>query len=135
MAAAGMPRDQVYVTNAVKHFKFERRGKKRIHQKPNAGEIDHCRWWLDREIELVKPRLIVALGATAARALTGKDVKITQMRGHIVALRNGMSVLITVHPSYLLRLPDAAAQAEEYHRFVQDLSQVATRLPAVRMAA
>jgi DNA polymerase len=135
LAEAGVDRARVYVTNAVKHFKFTPRGKKRIHAKPNGHEIEHCRWWLDREIDLIKPKLIVALGATAVRSLTGKDVKITQMRGRTVVPRGGLSVLITVHPSYLLRLPDAAAQREEFGRFVADLAQVTKLLPAVRLAA
>ena len=135
LAQAAVDRSRVYVTNAVKHFKFTPRGKKRIHQKPNGYEIDHCRWWLDREIDLIKPKLIVALGATAVRSLTGKDVKITQMRGRTVVPRGGLSVLITVHPSYLLRLPDPAAQRDEYLRFVADLAEVTKLLPAVRLAA
>jgi uracil-DNA glycosylase family protein len=135
LGEAGIDRERVYVTNAVKHFKFTPRGKKRIHQKPNAGEIEHCRWWLDREVALIHPKLVVALGGTAARALTGKDVKITQMRGRTVSLRDGVSVLFTVHPSYLLRLPDAAAQAVEYRRFVEDLALVLGTLPAIAKAA
>ena len=135
MAEAGVDRSRAYVTNAVKHFKFTPRGKKRIHQKPNTGEVERCRWWLDRELALIRPKLLVALGGTAARALTGKDVKITQMRGRTVHLRDGMSVLFTVHPSYLLRLPDAAAQAAEYRRFVDDLTQVRLALPALARAA
>ncbi len=124
LAEADVARDAVYVTNAVKHFKFMPRGKKRIHQKPNDREIDHCRWWLDRELSLIRPRLIVGLGATAMKALTGKTVKITTMRGRPVTLRDGFTVLPTVHPSYLLRLPDAATQAAEYRRFVADLAAI-----------
>jgi DNA polymerase len=135
LAEAAVDRSRVYVTNAVKHFKFTPRGKKRIHAKPNGYEIEHCRWWLDRELDLIKPRLVVALGATAMRALTGKDVRITEMRGRTVVLRGGLSVLVTVHPSYLLRLPDAVSQRTEYARFVADLAQVTKLLPAVRSAA
>jgi uracil-DNA glycosylase family protein len=135
IAEAGIDRALVYVTNAVKHFKFEPRGKKRIHKKPNINEIEHCRWWLDRELALIKPQLIVALGGTAARALTGKDVKITQMRGQTITQRGGTTVLFTVHPSYLLRLPDAQSQRDEYRRFVHDLSQIPGRLPSVAKAA
>jgi uracil-DNA glycosylase family protein len=135
LGEAGIERSRVYVTNAVKHFKFSPRGKKRIHQKPNTGEVEHCRWWLDRELALIQPKLVVALGGTAARAITGKDVKITQMRGCTVTLRDGMSVLFTVHPSYLLRLPDAAAQAAEYRHFVEDLALVLRALPAITKAA
>jgi DNA polymerase len=134
LAEAAVDRRRVYVTNAVKHFKFTLRGKKRIHQKPNGHEIEHCRWWLDRELDLIRPKLVVAFGGTAARALTGKDVKITQMRGRTVVLRGGLAVLVTVHPSYLLRLPNPAAQREEYHRFVADLAQVTKLLPAAHRA-
>lgn len=136
MADAGVERSRVYVTNAVKHFKFTPRGKRRIHQKPNESEIDQCRWWLDLERTVIKPRLVVALGATAARALTGKHIKITDARGQILSSsRGGPTMLITVHPSYLLRLPDAAAQREEYARFVRDLSLVADEVSSVRRAA
>ena len=123
------------MTNAVKHFKFEPRGKRRIHKKPNGNEIEHCRWWLDLELDLIKPKLVVALGGTAARALTGKDIKITQMRGQTVTQRGGVTVLFTVHPSYLLRLPDEQSQRDEYARFVHDLSQVTKLLPSVARAA
>ena len=135
LAQAAVDRSRVYVTNAVKHFKFTPRGKKRIHAKPNGYEIEHCRWWLDRELDLLQPKLVVALGGTAVRALTGKDAKITQMRGRTVVLRGGLAMLVTVHPSYLLRLPDPAAQREEYRRFVADLAQVTKLLPAVQRAA
>jgi DNA polymerase len=135
LAEANLDRRRVYVTNAVKHFKFLPRGKKRIHQKPNGYEVDQCRWWVEREIETIAPKLVVALGATAARSLTGKEVKITQMRGRTVAMRGGLRLLITVHPSYLLRLPDADAQRAEYRKFIADLTQVGGALPAVRRAA
>jgi DNA polymerase len=136
MAEAQLDRSRVYVTNAVKHFKFTPRGKKRIHQKPNDAEIEQCRWWLDLELMLVKPKLIVAMGATAARALTGKSAKITETRGRIMSSsRGGPTMLITVHPSYLLRLPDPAAQREEFARFVDDLSLVAEEIAEVRRAA
>ena len=135
LADAGIPRDDVYVTNAVKHFKFTPRGKKRSHQKPNNNEIERCQWWLDLELNLIQPKLIVALGGTAVRALTGTDIKITQMRGQTVSRRGGAPILITVHPSYLLRLPDAAAQREEYARFVGDLSMVAAQVASIRAAA
>ena len=135
MAEAGLDRSRVYVTNAVKHFKFTPRGKKRIHQKPTNYEVERCQWWLDLELKLVQPQLIVALGGTAARALTGKDLKITQMRGQTISRRGGAPILITVHPSYLLRLPDPAAQREEYARFVRDLSVVAEQVASIRAAA
>jgi DNA polymerase len=118
---AGIDRLRTYVTNAVKHFKFEPRGKRRIHQKPGGGEIQACRWWLDREIDLVKPRLIVALGATAAHSVFGKPTPIAKTRGRLIDLAGGAQALVTVHPSYLLRLPDATAKAAGYERFVEDL--------------
>ena len=120
LGEAGLDRRQAYVTNAVKHFKFEPRGKRRIHQKPNAGEVQACRRWLDREIDLVKPRLIVALGATAAQSLFGKPTPIGKSRGRLIDLDSAQA-LVTVHPSYLLRLPDETAKAVEYAKFVEDL--------------
>lgn len=122
MQEASIDRSRVYVTNAVKHFKYELRGKKRIHQKPTAGEVKHYRWWLDKELELVRPRLIVALGATAVLALAGKPLPINRHRGP--ADFAGRPGFITVHPSYLLRLPDEAARREAYRAFVADLRQV-----------
>jgi DNA polymerase len=135
LAEAGIDRSRVYVTNAVKHFKFEPRGKRRIHQKPNNAEIEACRWWLDKELDLIKPRLTVALGATAARALTGRDTTVSRARGRLMVLRDGIEGFITVHPSFLLRLPDEASKAREYQRFVADLHQVAQHLPEIRTAA
>jgi uracil-DNA glycosylase family protein len=122
---AGIDRRRIYVTNAVKHFKFEQRGKRRIHQKPTAGEVKHYRWWLLKELEFVQPRLVVALGATAALALTGKAVSIAQARGE--ARFDAFPGYITVHPSYLLRLPDEAAKREAYAAFLADLKHVARR--------
>ncbi len=122
MAEAGVDRARVYVTNAVKHFKYELRGKRRIHAKPGTGEIDACRWWVEQERLLVKPAMTVALGATAARSLLGRTVTIGRERGRVLALPDGGGAAwITVHPSYLLRLPDEAQKAEEYARFVEDL--------------
>ncbi|GGF54927.1 uracil-DNA glycosylase [Azorhizobium oxalatiphilum] len=118
---AGLERARAYVTNAVKHFKFVPRGKRRIHQSPAVAEIRACRPWLMRELELVRPKLVVAMGATAAQAVFGKAMPVGKNRGRLLALEDGRQALITVHPSYLLRLPDAAAQAEEYARFVEDL--------------
>jgi DNA polymerase len=135
LAEAGIDRKLVYVTNAVKHFKFEPRGKRRIHQKPNNHEVDACRWWLDNELKLLKPQFTVALGATAARALTGRDTTISRSRGRLMTLRDGIEGFITVHPSYLLRLPDAASKEREYANFVRDLKLVAEHLPEVRKAA
>jgi DNA polymerase len=125
---AGIDRARTYITNAVKHFKFVQRGKRRIHSKPDAGEITACRWWIDRERALIRPRVTIALGATAARSLFGKTMTIGQERGRPLALpEGGGEAWITVHPSYLLRLPDAAAKAEEYARFVDDLKRIAAR--------
>lgn len=128
---AGIDRSAAYLTNAVKHFKFEERGKRRIHQKPTAGEVGHYRWWLDRELDLVGPKLVVALGATAVLALTGKQIPITRARGPFRFDRPNregggtrFQGFITVHPSYLLRLPDEA-KAEAYAAFVDDLRRVA----------
>jgi len=135
LAEAGIDRSRVYVTNAVKHFKYLPRGKRRIHQRPNTGEIDHCRWWVERELDLIKPHLTVALGATASRALSGKSLTISRERGRLLQWRGGRAGLITVHPSFLLRLPDAAAQAVEYRRFVEDLRLVGTHLPSIQKAA
>ena len=131
---AGLDRKQVYVTNAVKHFKFERRGKRRIHSKPNAGEIERCKWWLDKELSLVKPKLTVALGATAARALFGRATTISKVRGEFLALpeHEGAEVFVTVHPSSLLRAPDPETQEREYKRFVADMKAIARHVPAVR---
>ncbi len=128
MAEAGLDRQTVYVTNAVKHFKFVPRGKRRIHEKPGAGEINACRFWLDRERAEVKPALTVMLGATAARAVLGRVVTISRERGQPMPMPDGIggntTGFITVHPSYLLRLPDEDAKAREYAAFVEDLRRV-----------
>jgi uracil-DNA glycosylase len=121
---AGIDRGTVYVTNAVKHFKNIPRGKRRIHQRPDRYEVERCRWWLDKELTLVMPRLTVALGATAATALAGRAVTISKVRGELVAFRNGLDGFVTIHPSYILRLRDAS-KAEEYRRFVSDLVEAA----------
>jgi DNA polymerase len=123
MAEAGMERKDVYLTNAVKHFKFEQRGKRRIHAKPTAGEVSHYRWWLMRELELIEPKLVVALGGTAVLALTGKQVPITRARGPAQLLESFQGY-ITVHPSYLLRLPDEDAKRTAYASFVNDMRQI-----------
>lgn len=128
---AGIPRSDVYVTNAVKHFKFVLRGKRRIHNKPDAGEITACRWWLDRERELIKPPLTVALGATAARSLVGKVVTISKVRGEPLTLADGSECWVTVHPSSILRAPDDAARRQARTRFVADLKRVKKRADAL----
>ncbi|MFE1602658.1 UdgX family uracil-DNA binding protein [Methylobacterium sp. ID0610] len=123
LEAAGIERPAAYLTNAVKHFKFEERGRRRIHQKPTAGEVAHYRWWLDRELGFVRPRLVVGLGATAVLALTGQTIPITRARGPARFAGKPYTGFITVHPSYLLRLPDGAKDAA-YTAFVDDLRRV-----------
>lgn len=125
IAAAGIDRTSVYVTNAVKHFKFERRGKRRIHSKPNAGEISACRWWYAHERELIRPAMTVALGATAARQMLGKAVTITATRGRALDLAEGGLGWVTIHPSFLLRMPDKSRAEEEFAAFVEDLKGAA----------
>ena len=120
LAEVGIAREETYLTNAVKHFKFEARGTRRIHQKPTTGEVSHYRWWLDRELDFVGPRLVVALGATAVLALTGKQIPITRARGP-AEFGKPYRGFITVHPSYLLRLPDEEAKEAGYRAFVDDL--------------
>jgi DNA polymerase len=122
MSDAGIDRHRVYVTNAIKHFKFEQRGKRRIHQKPTAGEVKHYRWWLEQELRLVHPKLVVALGATAILALAGKPLPIAKFRGR--AEFDGRAGFITVHPSYLLRVPDRTAKEQAYREFVKDLRNI-----------
>jgi DNA polymerase len=122
---AGIDRKKVYVTNAVKHFKFVPRGKIRLHQKPNTQEIKACRPWYERELAAIKPALVVAMGATAAQSVFGKITPINKNRGRPIDLDNGVKALVTVHPSYLLRLPDPEARAREYERFVEDLKLAA----------
>ncbi len=124
MEEAGLDRRQVYVTNAVKHFKFISRGKRRIHEKPGTTEIAACRHWLDLERETVRPALTVLMGATAARAVLNRAVAITRERGQAITLGGNSQGFITVHPSYLLRLPDEDSKAREYARFVDDLRKV-----------
>jgi uracil-DNA glycosylase family protein len=125
---AGIDRSKVYVTNAVKHFKFLARGKFRLHQKPNTSEIRACRHWYERELSAIKPMLVVAMGATAAQSVFGKTTPINKNRGHLIDLEDGIKALVTVHPSYLLRLPDAQAKAQEYERFINDLKIAANVL-------
>jgi DNA polymerase len=127
LGEAGIDRGEVYVTNAVKHFKFLQRGKRRIHQKPTAGEVRHYRWWLEKELDFVHPKLVVALGATAVLALAGKPLSITRYRGeHEFDGRKGY---ITVHPSYLLRIPDATAKRQAYAEFLADLRRIRKLAP------
>jgi uracil-DNA glycosylase len=125
---AGIERSHVYVTNAVKHFKFVPRGKFRLHQSPNTLEIRACRPWYERELAAIKPALVVAMGTTAAQTVFGKITPINKSRGRLIELGDGIQALVTVHPSYLLRLPDEDAKAREYERFVADLKIAAAVL-------
>jgi DNA polymerase len=121
LEAAGLDRAALYVTNAVKHFKNEPRGKRRIHKKPDTGEIEACRWWLEHELEIVQPAVAVALGATAARALMRKPMTIAANRGRLLELPGALKALITVHPSYLLRLREERDKRREFDLLVKDL--------------
>ena len=125
LAEAGIARGDAFVTNAVKHFKFEHRGKRRLHKRPNAYEIERCRWWLDQERALVSPAAIVGLGASAGRSLFGRAITIAKMRGQSHALADGTPAFVTIHPSFLLRIRDEADKQREYRAFVGDLRQAA----------
>jgi uracil-DNA glycosylase family protein len=124
---AGIDRGTVYVTNAVKHFKFIQRGKRRIHNKPDAGEITACRWWIDHERELIRPAVTVALGATAARSLVGKVVTISKVRGEPLTLADGSECWVTTHPSAILRMPDQDARHEARAVLIRDLELIRKR--------
>jgi DNA polymerase len=128
LAEAGIDRGQTYVTNVVKHFKWVPRGPRRIHSKPGAVEIEACFPWLEAEISVVKPRIVVALGATAAQALFGKNFRVTRDRCRLVPFAPAPCALATVHPSSLLRAPDEGTRRREIQRFIEDLRQVATML-------
>jgi DNA polymerase len=132
LADAGVDRKRAYVTNAVKHFKFEPRGKRRLHKRPNATEIKICRGWLVDEIEAIGPRLIVALGATAAQGLIGRAIPVQSNRGAVLNAENGLRVFVTIHPSALLRLQDEEEKRSAYASFVNDLRSVGAlaELPA-----
>ncbi len=127
LADAGIERSTTYVTNAVKHFKFILRGKRRIHNKPDAGEIEACKWWLDQERSLIRPPVTVALGATAARSLIGKTVTISRARDAPLTLADGGECWVTVHPSFLLRIPERDRRQEERAKFVADLKRIKAR--------
>lgn len=122
---AGIDRRTVFITNAVKHFKFEPRGKRRLHKRPNAYEIDRCHWWLDFERKLVRPDIVVALGATAVRSISGHALTINKVRGRILELEDGGRMLATIHPSYLLRIEDDADRKMQFRKFVADLKMCA----------
>lgn len=122
----GLDREAAYVNSAVKHFKYEPRGKRRIHQKPNMGEVQQCRWWLKLELNLVRPKLVVALGATALAALTDPGQRFSDLRGAVLPFGLDQTLLVTIHPSYLLRIPDADCKQTETARFLSDLENAAT---------
>ncbi len=128
MLQAGMPRDRVYVTNAVKHFKNVPRGKRRIHQRPNRYEIERCRWWLDQELKLVNPRIVVAMGVTAASALAGRTVAISRERGRILSFGDHLQGVATIYPSYVLRLRDEARH-QAFQGFIADLKRAGELVP------
>lgn len=133
LSDAGIKRDDAYVTNVVKHFKWIVRGKRRIHQKPNVIQIEACRPWLDAEIDRVEPAVVVALGATAAQALFGRSFRVTQQRGKAVPSPLADAAFATVHPSSILRSPDRTTRAQEYGRFVDDLRIAAASIPQGRL--
>jgi uracil-DNA glycosylase family protein len=133
LEAAGIERGEIFVTNAVKHFKHEPRGKRRLHKRPNAGEIEICRWWVKHELELTQPKLVVALGVTALQSLTTHKGSLTAVRGTTLKTREGRALRATIHPSALLRLPDEADKEAEFERFVADLK--AAKKLASRMKA
>ena len=118
---AEIDRKMVFVTNAVKHFKFEPRGKRRLHKRPNAYEIDRCHWWFDYERKIIRPDIIVALGATAIRSVSGRPLTINKIRGRVMSLADGGHMLATIHPSYILRIEDEADKRRQYRQFVADL--------------
>jgi uracil-DNA glycosylase len=128
LAAASIDRKLVYVTNAVKHFKWEPRGKRRIHKKPNAAEMAACRPWLDAEIATLHPKIIVCLGATAAQSLFGRDFRVTQHRGELLESTLAPVVMATVHPSSILRAPDEETRHNEMQRFIADLKKISQAL-------
>lgn len=121
---AGFDRSSAYVTNAVKHFKFEPRGKRRLHKRPNAGEVQACRWWIDNELLLVRPKLVVALGATAAQSLLGKAIPIMRMRGDTIERPDGLRIFVTIHPSFIIRIRDDDDRQAERTRFLADIKAV-----------
>jgi len=125
LADAGIPRETTFVTNAVKHFKHELSGRRRLHKRPNAYEIERCKWWNDLERRIVKPQVVVALGATAARSMLGRPVTISNIRGRPIELSDGGRLVVTIHPSALLRIEDEADQRAKYQELVSDLQAAA----------
>src|SRR5579862_8793288 len=130
LADAGIDRNETFVTNAVKHFKHEMRGKRRLHKRPNNDEIERCKIWLDDERKLIKPAAVIALGVTAARSLTGKTLTIAKVRGKALALDDGTTLFVTVHPSSLLRIEDETDKRAAYRAFVADLKKAAAEVAA-----
>ena len=128
LADAGIDRKDAFITNAVKHFKWEPRGKRRLHKRPNTNEIELCRWWLNLERQLVKPDIVVALGATALHSLYGKGIPVSNVRGRIIAMPDETRLLATVHPSYILRIQDEADKQAQYRQLVADLKVCAKAL-------
>lgn len=124
LSAAGLERNTLYLTNAVKHFKYEPRGKRRIHQRPNTTEIEHCRWWLTQEIKNVQPKLIVAMGSTALFSLTGQKDRLEDIRGQTIAMQDKRTLFVTVHPSYILRIPDSGKRNDALAQFFEDFDQI-----------
>lgn len=129
---AGIQRSDVYLTNVIKHFKFEQRGKRRLHKKPRASEIEACQPWLEAELLLIKPKIVVCLGATAAQALLGATFRLTQHRGKFFEHAQAQCVTATVHPSSILRAPDAQQRHAQYSEFVQDLKNIQSQLRKLR---
>lgn len=131
LADAQLDRSEVYVTNAVKHFKWVERGKRRIHKKPSIGEINACRPWLEAEIQVIRPDIVVCLGATAAQSLMGRDFRVTENRGKFFETRWAPYLMATVHPSALLRITEEAERHREYRQFVRDLEGVRKKLEEI----
>jgi uracil-DNA glycosylase family protein len=132
LADAGVDRKKIFVTNAVKHFKYEMRGKRRLHKRPNAYEIDRCRWWFNLERSIVNPAVIVALGATAARSMLGRPTTIAKVRGQALPLDDGATAFVTVHPSALLRIKDESDKRRSYQAFVADLQLASQAVKALK---
>lgn len=128
LGEAGIGRDDIYITNAVKHFKWEPRGRRRLHKRPNAYEIERCRWWLDLERQIVKPKIVVALGATALRSIAGRPLAIGKVRGRLMDIPDGGTMLATIHPSYILRIREDDDRHAEFRRFVDDMTVCARAL-------
>jgi uracil-DNA glycosylase len=134
LAEARIPRDEVYITNAVKHFKWIQRGKRRLHQKPLIRQVVACKPWLEAEIEAIHPKVVVCLGATAAQSMVGRIVRITQERGKFFNSDDGAAVFITIHPSSIYRLREKDAQEKEYRRFVAEIKLVGRKLRGIAAA-